>query len=218
VFSIIAGSTNWVSDNLGCNGKMKGILEVWQGIDSYIHQVDSALCSTACPCYITNTTGYTSNQQILPYYENWIKTTSTSGARNFQDCDPNVQQDAYRQVVSVEGQTFDPTHNFIPNKFYLYMAHLEESLECTGWCNVSYPSALGEVTQYKYLFSNVNRGPAKYVGCLNRLIDWLPPLLLAFGSVNLLSACFQIVVFILTLWHNIVIEKDIQIPNKKMHE
>jgi hypothetical protein len=200
VFACIAASNGWVNTYFGCNGKFSGILEVWQGIDSYLQQVDQGLCSTACPCYISNVVPFTTNPTVNPIFETWKRTNENSQAINFQGCGNNVQKNAYTQGVKND-PLFDPGANFDATKFSNYMALIENQFSCAGWCNITYVNTNTQQTtaMFKFLFTDINRGPPANLGCLNRLIEWLPPYLMAYGAVTLVLAGLQLIVFILAL-------------------
>ena len=79
-------------------------------------------------------------------------------------------------------------------KFQDYMANVENEFKCSGWCNVTYTNTNTNtrMVMFKYLYTNVNRGPPRYLGCLNSVIEWLPPYLNGFGSVTMVLAGFQV--------------------------
>jgi len=59
-----------------------------------------------------------------------------------------------------------------------------------------------------FFFTDINRGPPLTLGCLDSVIQWLPPYLTAFGSVTMVLAAFQLIVFILALCQCWAREKD----------
>jgi hypothetical protein len=199
-FACIGASTGFVNTYFGCNGKFSGIMEVWQGVDSYLQQVDQGLCGPDCPCYISNTVPFTTNPTVFPIYNRWTKSADSSAAVNFQQCSAQVQRTAYVNAVNND-KLFDPTTNFDATKFSNYMGRMENQFQCSGWCNVTYANTnTGQVdAMFKYLFSDVNMGPPQNFGCLNKFIEWLPPYLMAYGAITLLLAGLQLVVFVLAL-------------------
>jgi hypothetical protein len=209
IFSLIAGSEGWVNTYFGCNGKFSGVMEVWQGIDSYLQQVDQNLCSPNCPCSITNTQGYTNNPTIAPIFNSWTKTQSNSGAINFQQCSAQIQRNAYLNAVQNDA-LFDPQGNFDASRFVGYMSRVENKFQCSGWCNITYvdPTKQSTTAMFKYMFNDVNLGPPQNFGCLNSLITWLPPYLKAFGSVTMVLFGLQSIVLILALCQCWARERD----------
>lgn len=193
VFSLVAGSVGWVNTYFGCNGKFDGVLGIWQGIDGYLQQVDMALCSPVCPCLFVNTTGFVNNETVAPYYNNWSKAAVAPGNVAFQNCSAQVQNAVYTNAARSDA-LFDPDKTFNAPAFMDYMGRVENEFRCSGWCNVTYynPSLQTTVPMFKYLFTDVNRGPPVFMGCLNSLINWLPAYLKAFGSVTMVLVGLQV--------------------------
>jgi hypothetical protein len=209
VLALVGGSTGWVNTYFGCNTPFSGVLNTWHGVDAYLHQADMRLCSQQCPCYITNVTGYVTNSTIKPYYDSWEKTTVAPGNVAFQNCSSAVQSIAYTEAKRLS-PIFDKDNTFVSSSFMDYMYRVENEFQCTGWCDILYTNTnLNKRTlQYKYLFTNVNRGPPVHLGCLDQIIQWLPPYLLAWGSVVMVLLGLQIVVFTLALCQCWAREKD----------
>jgi len=199
IFAIVAGSTNLINPYFGCNAKMNGIMEIWRGMDSYLINADRYLCSSACPCYITNAGMFTNNSTVLPFYNNWVKTTNPGGAVRFQDCPTNVKLAVYNAALA--DPFFNPQGDFVADKFWGYMAKWEEDFQCAGFCANNYliPGTLNRQFIYKYMFTDINRGVPMYSGCVGRVLDWLPPLLLAFGAVGIVLAFFQLLALLAAL-------------------
>ena len=194
IFAIVAASHGWVNTYLGCNGRFTGVMETWRGVDSYLQRVDQALCSPACPCLVNNITGYVNNATISPFYNSWTKTTNAgAGSVRFQNCSTQVQNAVY-QSAKANDAYFDPNGDFRTDRFNEYMMNVEIDFECSGWCNVTYRNTVNDqdAVMFKYMFTDVNRGPPKRLGCLNSVIEWLPPYLNAFGSMTMLIIVFQV--------------------------
>jgi hypothetical protein len=191
-------------------------MESWRGVDLYLQKVDQSLCSQQCPCYFTNSTGYITSPNINPVYNTWTKSNIPPGNVAFQDCSGQVQLKAYQEAAAGDAY-FDPEKKFSQENFANYMAKVEEDFQCTGWCDVAYtnPTTNNKSIMYKYLFTNINRGPPLNMGCLDSMIQWLPPYLTAFGSVTMVLSTFQFIVFILALCQCWAREKDhqYQIPH-----
>lgn len=205
VFALVAYNVGFVNTYDSCNGQFSGVLSMWQGMDTYLHKVNNELCSEECPCYLTNQTGYLSSQ-YLPMFKQMTITKNPNDAISFQNC-----SDAVKHRVLNEAREADVyLSKSVPEKFNAdnfaeYMSTMEEFFSCTGWCNTTYQNPKKEnVTMFKYLFSDINRGPAEKVGCLDSLINWLPGYLGAFGSMTMILAFVQIGLFIVAL----MIEKE----------
>jgi hypothetical protein len=192
IFALVAGTYGWVNTFLGCNGKFNGIMETWRGVDLYLQRADQYLCSPQCPCKLTNFTDFSTNQTVAPFYNLWNKDL-TVGNTAFQNCSSQVQQRAYDEAAAGDVY-FDPQKNFNQQRFAEYMARVENDFQCAGWCNVTYinTDTGNRMVMFKYLFTDVNRGPPQRLGCLDSVITWLPPYLQAFGSVALVLAAFQV--------------------------
>ena len=84
-------------------------------------------------------------------------------------------------------------HEIDQEKFAKYWKGIEERFNCTGWCKTSF---INPITQQKqkmlnFVFSDINKGIPKYPGCLNRLVNWLPRLILAVGCCLIFAAFIQ---------------------------
>jgi hypothetical protein len=194
VFAIVAASHGWVNTYLGCNGKFTGVMETWRGIDSYLQRVDQSLCSNFCPCYISNITDFVNNATIAPFYSQWTKSPSPAlGVVSFPNCSQAVQNNVLANARASDSY-FDPSGDFKQDRFYDYMANVETDFECSGWCNVTYQNTQtgNTMVMFKYMFTDINRGVPKRLGCLNSVIEWLPPYLNAFGSMTMLIVGFQV--------------------------
>jgi len=194
IFSIIAGSTGFLNVNFGCNARINGLLNTWNNMDTYLQNVDRTLCSSQCPCSIANQTFYSTNNTVAPFFNNYVRNVDNNGIVNYQGCPSNVQSNVLN-LTRAQNPNFDPDqNNFNEGNFINYMARVENEFQCTGWCTNAYVNNGQNVIMYKYLFTNLNRGPALYSGCLNSVLQWLPGYLLAFGAVAMVLAGFQMIV------------------------
>lgn len=157
IMALIAASHGFVSTYFDCDAKFTGIMEVWQGVDTYLQKIDQNLCSPICPCLISNPNIYSQNTTVSPSFSQW-NSSKTVGSLNFQNCSELVQTGVYK-AATLENPLFDPKSNFDPQKFARYMSNVENEFKCSGWCNVTYvnPRTTQQMTMYKYLFSDVNR-------------------------------------------------------------
>jgi len=216
IYSFVGASHGWVNTYFGCNGRFNGVMDIWQGIDAYLQEVDMALCGPNCPCYFTNTTGYLTNSTIAPYYQLWEKTNRAPGNIAFQNCSAQVQAFVYNQAAARDAY-FDPKQGFNAQNFFDYMQRIETQFNCAGWCNITYynPNYNRNVLMSKFMFSDVNRGPPYFLGCLNRYIETIPPYLNAWGSMAMLLFGIETILFALALCQCWAREKDheAQIPH-----
>ena len=131
---------------------------------------------------------------LIPYIQiqfNITKNiTSTDQIISFQDCPEAAKMEVDRLYKSNPNNT---AHEIDQEKFAKYWKGIEERFNCTGWCKTSF---INPITQQKqkmlnFVFSDINKGIPKYPGCLNRLVNWLPRLILAVGCCLIFAAFIQ---------------------------
>jgi hypothetical protein len=205
----MGGNVGWVNIREQCSGKYKGVLGAFSQIDTYLQEIDQAMCSDSCPCYITNTDPFETNSTIKPFYNLWKKRINPPGVVLFQNCSLDLQDYALKEALRRD-VNFAEKKNFDKIKFYQYMSNVENSFKCSGWCDVEYfnPNYNLTVIFAKYLFSDINRGPPIYFGCLNELIQWIPAYLNAWGSMTMLLFATQFTLFCLLICQYHAREKD----------
>ena len=113
---------------------------------------------------------------------------------NFQSCDKSAQEEAFSNYIERNAYT---KSKLKPNNFWKYFKHIEEYFECSGFCSTIYNNSITNTNMrtVKYLFSDIRTGVPKYIGCLDRILDWLPKMLNAFGIVCFVSGLVQIILF-----------------------
>lgn len=153
IFGLIASSVSKVNDYFGCQTQHTGVLELWNNIDSYLIEVDSAFCGNDCGCQFTNPSLYTSNSTIAPFYSKWNK---AGNATNFTECSGVVQTGALNKYLATPGGSVSPIDS---NAFASYWRVIEEKFNCTGWCTIYYNDTATnqELAMFKYLFTDINR-------------------------------------------------------------
>lgn len=131
---------------------------------------------------------------LIPYIQiqfNITKNiTSTDPIISFQDCPEAAKMEVDRLYKSNPNNT---AHEIDQEKFAKYWKGIEERFNCTGWCKTSF---INPITQQKqkmlnFVFSDINKGIPKYPGCLIRLVNWLPRLILAVGCCLIFAAFIQ---------------------------
>ncbi len=209
VYVLVAGGPGWRSIYEGCQMKYNGVLGQFHNIDTYLQEVDKNMCSPQCPCFISNSSGFSGNSTVTPFYNLWTKTTNPKGAVAFQNCTNELQSFTYKEAMRRD-KNFDPEGTFDVIKFQDYFARLENDFGCTGWCDVEYfnPNYNQNVFMAKYLFTDINRGPPVHFGCLNKLMEWLIPMLQAFGAIMIILVATQIGLVTLGLCQAWAREKD----------
>jgi len=199
-----------VNTYLGCQGNYRGIIGVFNGIDTYLQIADQKLCSSSCPCYLTNASDYQRNNTLSTTVANWVYSSDASSqATSFTNCTSLLQEQTYK-LAKASNPNFDPDNTFRADKFADYMRRIEEKFSCTGWCSVSYysPPLFKQILMGKFLFRDINTGPPQYLGCLNQVITWVPAYLNAWGSVVMVLFGFQLMTLILAMCQCWAREKD----------
>ena len=186
------------------------MLSIWENMDTYLHNVDKALCSNDCPCSINGGISFSEDPEYGDEYKKWVTTNVSYGAVSFKQCSRAVKQEVY-DVTKKDNSNFDTDGSFNMEEFAEYMGRIEERFKCVGWCNTKYPSTnntnnetesnindndndnVTEVNMIKYLFSNVNKGPVKNRGCMQPLLKYVSDLLISFGSLSLFASILQLV-------------------------
>ena len=194
---IAAGSIGYIPLTMGCNAKISGMLEIWDNMDTYLHNVDQALCSKNCPCAFNGS--FTDDMEYASIYKTWVKSNASFGPISFANCTGEVKTNVYEKTKK-ENEDFDIENTFDVNKFSDYMGMIEEKFNCVGWCSTSYQiNKTNSTKMIKYLFSNINNGIPQHFGCVDQVIEWLPQYLLSNGACTLVQVVFQIIIFILCI-------------------
>lgn len=227
-FTLIAGSTGKLNKYVGCQTEFKGILKYWDDIDNYLHEVDKHFCEEesktgkGCRCTINKYTDqifkddpiigplykslYVDGQQILVMDLNQIDTDSNDYKPSWRKC--NQKQLNENNL----GKKFRNIGDFKPKIFNRFWEHIENKFDCTGFCSTVYQREANfpasedqfdkaplQIPMFKYLFSDINRGIPKHRGCMKPILDWLPKMLISFGSFALFAALVQLALFFLSI-------------------
>lgn len=215
-----------------CQIDYKGMFDNFRYLDELFHKADFILCSSDCPCNITNDLTLEEFQQTEKFYNEYkeYKIDSNSTIKSIQQCQ-NIDD-----IITVSKQTnFTDnigyiTEDIFRKDFATYWKRIEEKFDCVGWCEGAYFDSISSKNRfmYKYLFSDVNRGVPKR-RCMNPFKNWMVRMLKAFGSLILIDSILQatIFVFAVTLFcflsfkedSNIIInEKNKQINNIEVNK
>lgn len=209
IYSVVAGRYGWSNTYLGCKMNYNGVLGNFHNIDSYLQITDQILCSASCPCFLPNGNLFTSNSTVSSSYNSWVKVNNPKGATSFTNCSSKLQDYALSEARRRD-PNFDLDGSFDAIKFSDYMSRVENDFNCNGWCSVEYynPDYNKTVLMSKYLFTDINRGPPTYFGCINQLTPWLSGMLQAFGALHILLSSLQGAIFAFTLCQAYAREKD----------
>jgi len=142
---------------MGCQSDVRGVINSFNNIDTYIMFADASMCSSECPCNLSNTIPWETDPRFSTIARSW-NVDRLDGATAFQNCSMAVQRSVYTRSASTN-PNFDPNQTFNPTNFASYMGRIERHFNCAGWCNVAYinPVTNQPTTISRYLFSDVNR-------------------------------------------------------------
>lgn len=205
IFSLVAGSIGKLEDYIGCNTKYQRIIQYWGILDQYLITIDKELC-TKCPCYISEYARLLFENDPFVKDIAPVKSTSDRSLINYQNsCSEYWQLVILSELMQLNSLSFNKEfHYFDKDKFASYWKHIEEWFECSGWCTSVYQGTStgtqpGQVAMVKYLFSNINKGIVKHRGCLKQILNWLPKLMLAYGSLTFIVSLLQVIDLVLAL-------------------
>lgn len=203
IFGLVSSAVGVAADYVGCDTKYKGLLDFWTNFDQLFIYIDLGLCSTDCPCAFSSNAMnlFSSNATVKPYFDQW---TQSGQAISFNNCDTikTVIIDAFHSYDQANG---NHSGTIDIDKFGKYWDFVETKFNCTGWCKDYYDftgTLNGQaVTNYKgaffkYLESDINRGIVENMGCLKSIMDWLPPIIQAYGIVGLIAAIISFVTWV----------------------
>lgn len=126
--------------------------------------------------------------------------------QDFQSCPETLKSEVKTYFEAIELANGKKLSDLNIEKFEKYWKYIEEKFDCVGWCQTTYThnSELTENVEkegmfIKYLFSGINRGQPKHTGCLNKMIDYIRPRLLAIGLVEFFASLVMILTWILVI-------------------
>ena len=228
-FTLIAGSTGKLNKYVGCQTEFKGILKYWDDIDNYLQTVDKYFCKEkkdsndiSCQCTLTKYTDkiFKDDPIIGPLYKSLYRDNKEIEVVDINAYDRDTAKYSWRkcsQIVLKNGTYGIVMRNigdFQPKIFNRFWEHIENKFDCTGFCSTvyqrdtSFPNtkpddkfneAPRQIPMFKYLFSDINRGIPKHRGCMKPIMDWLPKMLISFGSFALFAALVQFALFCLSI-------------------
>ena len=220
IFNIIISILNLTASNIKensstnlCQKNLTGIFSDFNILDNYFHLVDEYLCSYDCPCILINQSAYEdfhdftiikNHSQIVYDQFKYMNVTfdlndDFSKAKSFKDCSRTIQGLAKMHFLK-DKKILEKIDTFKIDNFYKFWGKIEKKFHCTGWCNnyyISQKNSSEENVRFitKYLFSDINGGVVKNIGCMHRIIDWLPKIIFYFGCLLLISNLLIILPF-----------------------
>ena len=186
-----------------CSEDYYGFFETFRYMDPYFKVADQLLCSNECPCKFYNIKAYddfkySDNGAYLDYLNN-LYIDNDNGATNFNECSFMAKASVFSKINTNDTMKKIGQINFDDfTKFAVFYGRIEKKFKCSAWCKTSYYDEFSkeEKKYYKYIFSDINNGVVRNIGCMNRYRIWLMRFLKAYGSLILIDGCFQ---FILTI-------------------
>lgn len=190
-----------MEDYVGCNTKYKGILKIYGNLDELFKSIDQQFCSDNCKCDIKQDfeTKYNSNQTLKTYFDS-LKTERGNNVINFLNCSETILSSISETFSQYDKDNGNYLKKFNLTKFGDFWEYIEKKFECTGWCQSEYTIDDKTYPYLKYLSSNINNGVVKNPGCLKSILDWLPPLLKAYGGIAVCCSICGIINFVLALF------------------
>lgn len=140
----------------------QGILQLWEGVDSYMIEADKALCSPDCPCYFSDSEKFKLDEVNISLYKKWTKSTSKiNGYRNISSCPQNIKNKVLSNAQKLDSKfNTDTKSGFNETLFYQSFAMFENYFNCSGWCTTEYADSdltKPKTVMLKYLFTDVGR-------------------------------------------------------------
>ena len=181
----------------------KNFFEQFFYLDEYFFKESNNLfCSDKCNCSLTDNT---IDEFFFKYDEedsNELKDAFADiiGYNNDEEKKIKTQDCHIETIVSNLGNTmyrskFGEGIEKELKKLMNFWGKIEKKFHCTGWCEKSY---LNGTKKYylKYLFSDVNNGLVKNIGCMKPYRNWVQKMLRAFGGMMLIDSFLQLICLI----------------------
>ena len=214
---IVSGNISKNKLTKTCQKDLNGIFKHFLLLDDYFKLIDNYLCSDECPCYFNEISTYEKfknpqlNNVSLNLIDsinfnknvNLIENNNNNYEFNFNNCSEKVKEKAFYKFILQKDDNRKYFENIDNEKFFKFWRKIENKFKCSGWCNTPYNNHninLDELENndendnnnkryiIKYLFSDINKGIVSNIGCMNKLTDWLPKYIYAFGSILIVSS------------------------------
>ena len=214
---IVSGNISKNKLTKTCQKDLNGIFKHFLLLDDYFKLIDNYLCSDECPCYFNEISTYEKfknpqlNNVSLNLIDsinfnknvNLIENNINNYEFNFNNCSEKVKEKAFYKFILQKDDNRKYFENIDNEKFFKFWRKIENKFKCSGWCNTPYNNHninLDELENndendnnnkryiIKYLFSDINKGIVSNIGCMNKLTDWLPKYIYAFGSLLIISS------------------------------
>ena len=219
VYTLVASQIKDNNLTQTCQKEHNGMFQNYMYLDEVFHKADELLCSSKCPCNLTDELALEEFQQTEKYfnqsfkYSKYISTepSDETYVNNVQSCkDISFITQLFQDKNSTLYKNVGDFSSDFKTSFATYWKRIEEKFDCVGWCEGGYTDdEKNERYMYKYLFSDINRGVPKR-RCMNPFKNWMVRMLKAFGSLMVIDSFFQGIVWVLavTLFCNAAADDD----------
>lgn len=220
VYTLVASQIKDNNLTQTCQKEHNGMFQNYLYLDEVFHKADELLCSSKCPCNLTDELTLEEFQQTKKYfiqYDKYYKDSISAVpsdktfVNNVQSCqDISMITQLFQDKNSTFYKNVGDFSSDIKKSFATYWKRIEEKFDCVGWCEGGYEDEQGKQRyMYKYLFSDINRGVPKR-RCMNPFKNWMVRMLKAFGGLMVIDSFFQGIVWVLavTLFCNAAADDD----------
>ena len=173
-------------------------------LEYFFEESNNLFCSNACNCSLTDNT---IDEFFFKYDEEdsneledaFVDISYNNDGKNIktQDCN-NIIDEIERKLTSnpIYRSKFGEGRGKELKKLMNFWGKIEKKFHCTGWCEKSYYLNGTKKYYLKYLFSDVNNGLVKNIGCMKPYRNWVQKMLRAFGGMMLIDSFLQLICLI----------------------
>jgi len=179
----------------------KNFFENFFYLNYLFQESDRSLCSDSCPC---NLNDYKAIDQFLEdssgddYFYKLNRNYSNDAYIKTQDC--SISRDKVKEKINNFDNKFGNLEDKHIKKLMDFWGRIEKKFKCTGWCEKTYKyedennnKDIKSVAYRKYLFSDINKGVVKNIGCMKPYRNWVQKMLRAFGGLMLIDSFLQLI-------------------------
>ena len=143
-----------------------------------------------------------SKSEALASMQTWTHTPRLGEATNFHNCTEKAISNT--EINYNKYTNNNSTLNI--DTFSSWYSLFESMFDCVGFCDTVYSTEKNiNIQMSKYLFTNINRGPPVYKGCLRSITEWAPERLRIYGAGSLAFVVVEI--FLIVLVFSLVCSK-----------
>ena len=168
-------------------------------LEYFFQKSNNLLCSSDCRCSLTDNTideflyKFDEEDEFEAQIYNFSDIDYQKNAKNIktQNCNDNT-------IEAKKDKLYDKFGVVDLTKLMNFWGEIEKKFHCTGWCEKSYylDDKITKKYYLKYLFSDVNNGLVKNIGCMKPYRNWVQKMLRAFGGMMLIDSFLQLICLI----------------------